>query len=117
MLINSSQDLLYIVLALSILWFTIFLCWLLYQAARILKNANDIVESVTEKLELISEAVHFIRDKVDTMSSHMGVVGRLASGFVEKFVIGKLSDKLGVTLEKDERRSKKTVKQEEKKKR
>lgn len=98
MLISSSQDILYIVLALSILWFTIFLCWLLYQAARVLKNANEIVESVAQKLALISEAVDFIRKKVDSMSSHMGVVGSMVSNLVERFVVGKLSEKLDERL-------------------
>mgnify|MGYP001560257054 CR=1 FL=1 len=94
MFLTSSQDLLNIVLALAILWFTVFLCWLLYQAGRVLRNANDIVESIAEKLELITEAIQFIKDKVDSMSSHMGVVGRMASGFVEKYVVQKLSKKL-----------------------
>lgn len=94
MIFESSQDLLYIVLSLSILWFTVFLCWLLYQAARVLKNANDIVETLTQKLEMISDAVDFIKQKVDKMSGHMGVVGNMASGLVEKFVLGKISDNL-----------------------
>ncbi len=98
MLLSSSQDLLYVVLALSILWFTIFLCWLLYQAARVLKNANDIIESVSQKLEMLVDAVEFMKEKVDGMSSHMGVVGRLASGFVEKFVVGKLEDAFDAKL-------------------
>ena len=41
---NTPQDLLYIVLSFCVLWFTVFLCWLLYQAARVLKNANEIIE-------------------------------------------------------------------------
>ena len=98
MFLSSSQDLLYIVLSLAILWFTIFLCWLLYQAARTLKNANDIIENVSHKLELISDAVAFMRKKVDDMSSHVGVVGRAASGLVEKYVVGKLTEKLDERL-------------------
>ena len=107
MLLESSQDLLYIVLSLSILWFTIFLCWLLYQAARALKNANDIIENVSQKLELISEGVQFMRDKVDSMSSHMGVIGKVASGLVEKFVMGKLNDKLEGRSEAKSKKKKK----------
>jgi cell division protein FtsB len=98
MFLTSSQDLLYIVMALSILWFTIFLCWLLYQAARVLKNANDIIEVLTQKLELITEAVTFMRKKVDDMSSHMGIVGKIASGFVDKYVVSRLTDKLDAKI-------------------
>ncbi len=88
---TTSQDLLYIVLSLCILWFTVFLCWLLYQAGRVLRNANRIVENVIQKLELISDAVSFIREKVDGISSHMGVMGGMVASLVEKFLIGKLT--------------------------
>lgn len=101
MFLSPSQDLLNIVLALSVLWFTIFLCWLLFQAGRMVKNANEIVESIAEKLELITDAISFIKDKVDGMSSHMGVIGRMASGFVEKYVVQKLSKKLEDRLEEE----------------
>jgi len=107
MFISSSQDLLYIVLSLCILWFTVFLCWLLYQAARTLKNANEIVESVAHKLELITEAVRFMRDKMDTMSTHVGVVGKMAAGLVEKYVVGKLTEKLDEKLMAKEKKGRK----------
>lgn len=91
---ETSRDLLYVVLSLSIVWFTVFLCWLMYQAGRTLRNANRIIEVLLEKLELISDAVEFIRKKVDHMSSHLGSVSGIASGLFEKFVVGKLSQKL-----------------------
>jgi uncharacterized protein YoxC len=93
-MLDTSKDLLYIVLSLCILWFTVFLCWLLYQAARVLKNANEIIENLTHKLELITDAVHFIKGKVDNLSSSMGMVSTMITGLVEKFVVNKLSEKL-----------------------
>ena len=102
---ETSKDLLFVVLSLSIFWFTIFLCWLLYQAARTLRNINRIAELLTEKLELISDAVTFMRDKVDHLSSKMGVVSSMLSGLVEKFIVGKLADKLDDRVSK--KRSKK----------
>ncbi|KKW42994.1 MAG: hypothetical protein UY92_C0001G0008 [Candidatus Magasanikbacteria bacterium GW2011_GWA2_56_11] len=101
---GSSQDLLYIVLSLCIVWFTVFLCWLLYQAARVLRNANRIIENVTEKLELITDAVDFIKRKVDGLSVSMGAVSGMVSGLVEKFIVNKLSRKFGEQVEKRDRR-------------
>ncbi len=107
---DTSLDLLYIVLSLAILWFTVFLCWLLYQAARVLKNANDIVESLMEKLELIVDAIEFIRKKMDNMTSSMGVVSKVVSGFAEKLVLGKMSDALEEKVKKKKATKKKTTK-------
>ncbi len=86
MLLETSQDLLFIVLAICVLWFTVFLCWLIYQMARVLKNANDIIESVQEKLEIIVDAVMFIKEKVEKMTSGMGVVSTIVSKFAEQFI-------------------------------
>lgn len=105
---SNSQDLLYIVLALCVLWFTIFLCWLLYQAGRVLRNANHIVESLFQKLEVMSDAVHFIRERVDKMSSSMGAVTSLVGRIVEHFVSGALSRK----LEERERKKKPSAKKD-----
>src|SRR3989339_1672739 len=106
-MLESSQDLFYIVLSLSILWFTVFLCWLLYQAARVLRNINKITESVVQKLEMIADAVGFIREKVDNLSGKMGMVSGLLTGLVEKFVVGKISEKLEDRIEKKKNKKKK----------
>lgn len=108
--LNSSQDLLYIVLSLCVLWFTVFLCWLLYQAARVLRNANRIIESVTNKLELISDAVEFIKRKVDGLSSNMGIVSSLASGLMERYVMGKITKKFEERVEETETKRKRAGK-------
>ena len=79
MFLETSKDFLYVILAFCILWFTVFLCWLLYQAARVLRNANKIVENVTEKLELINEAVQYMRSRVDSATKHMGIVSGMLS--------------------------------------
>jgi len=93
-MLESSSDLLYVVLSFCILWLTVFLCWLLYQAARVLRNANKIIENITQKLELIVDAVEFIKEKVDSLSSKMGIVNGMMAGLVEKFVVGKINEKL-----------------------
>ena len=89
-MLNTSLDLFYIVLALCIVWITIFLCYLMYHAGRVLRNANKIVESLMDKLELISQAVNFIQQKVDGLSGHMGKVSGMVAGLVEKMIMNKL---------------------------
>lgn len=103
---STSQDLLYIILSLSILWFTVFLCWLLYQAARVLKNANEIIEDLTQKLELIGNAIDFIGKKIEGISSSAGVVSKMMTGLVERFIIGKLSSSLEDRAEKKGKKNK-----------
>lgn len=103
MILSTSQDLLYVILAICIVWFTFFLCWLLYQAARMLRNANRIIETVTHKLELINEAVQFMREKIDHVSKNMGVVSSMMAGLAEKFVVGKLVNKLEEKIKNNER--------------
>jgi len=94
MFVYSGQELLYVVLAICIVWFTIFLCWLLYQAARVLRNANTVIETLAHKLELINEGVQFIRNRIDKVSKNVNIVSTLLGGFVEKMVVGKLGDAL-----------------------
>ena len=91
---NTSQDLLFIVLALCIMWFTVFLCWLLYQAASMLRNVNRMVEHLLHKLELIADAMHFIRGKMDGMSNSMSAVSVMLGRLVEKFVAGAIANSL-----------------------
>lgn len=112
---ESSQDLLYIVLAFCVLWFTVFLCWLMYQAARVLKNANEIIENLTNKLELISDAVEFIRKKVDNVSDHMGSVSKFLTGTIGSMVMNRLSKKLDEQLEDDVPKKKRTKRKSVKK--
>lgn len=90
---ETSQDLFYIVLSLSVLWFTVFLCWLLYQAARVLRNANRIIENLTNQLVVISDAVEFIKDKVDGVSGKMGVMSSMLASVIEKYIVGKMEKK------------------------
>lgn len=109
-MLESTQDLLYIVLALAILWVTVFLCWLLYQAARVLRNANRIVESLMHKLELIVDAVEFMKHKVDDLTSGVGTVQRLLGGAIERFIVSKVSKKMTADEPKVKRKARATRK-------
>ena len=110
---ETNLDILYFVLSIAVGIIALFLTWLLYQAARFIKNANDIVEIITEKLELINEAVQFMQKRVDKVSRHMNSVTGILTTLVENFVMKKMSSKLEDTIEKRKKkttRKKKSVK-------
>lgn len=107
---NSLQQLLYLVLSICVVWATVFLCWLLYQAAKVLKNTNKIMDSVVQKLEYISDAVSFMQNKMDHVSKHMSSMTGLLGGMVEKFVVSKITNKLSDKLEARSEKKKATVK-------
>src|SRR3989338_627594 len=93
---DSLQQLLYLVLSICVVWATVFLCWLLYQAAKVLKNTNKIMDSVIEKLEYISDAVSFMQNKMDHVSKHMSSMTGLLGGIVEKFFNHRIHDFVSV---------------------
>ena len=78
----ESKDILFFVLAFCALWFTLFLSWLIWQVASILKNVNDVIGEAKEKLSLIEKAISAMRERLDKATSIFGV---LATG-MEKVV-------------------------------
>ena len=61
----EAKDVLLIVLAFCALWFTAFVCWLVYQVATILKNINDVVSEVHTTLGKMEVAISGIRGRFD----------------------------------------------------
>lgn len=61
----DAKDVLFIVMAFCALWFTTFMCWLVYQIASILRNVNEVVNEVHETLGKMERAVSGIRGRFD----------------------------------------------------
>lgn len=87
-MIESSKDILYVVLAFAALWVAIFLCWALFYVGKILKNANEVIEEVREFGNRADEAIRAIRDRMDGLAGTMGVV---ASGITK--VVGRVIER------------------------
>lgn len=103
-MIESSKDILYVVLAFAALWVAIFLCWTLYYVGRLIKNANEVLEEVREYGGRLDEAVRVIRDRMESVAGGMSVV---ATGITK--VVGKAIEKkfMAEEEEKPKRKTKK----------
>lgn len=82
-MLQSSQDLLNIVLALCIFMFTIFLCWSIYYFARIMQQAFRMVKEMRERINKIDEAVKAFKEKVEHSTSYLMLIGEGVKKLVE----------------------------------
>lgn len=77
MYLESSKDILLLVLAFCALWFTAFVCWLLWYVISILRDVTRVVHEIHEKIEAIDHAVRSAREKIE---AHFGGFGVAAAG-------------------------------------
>ncbi len=85
MYLENSKDILYLVIAFCILWITVFLCWMFYYTARILRNASQIIEEFRVKLQNLMESINHIRNKVEGLSSLFSLGTDGIAGYAKKF--------------------------------
>ncbi len=96
-MLETSKDLLFIVIAFCILWFTVFVCWGLYYLIMMLKNFSKMTASIREKMEIVDKILKLVHEKLEKGSNHMAVLAdsaiKLVGFFMEKQ--GKASSRKG----------------------
>lgn len=73
MYLESSKDILFLVLAFCVLWFTAFVCWALYYVITILRDASNAVSEIRDRIAAIDDAVRMVREKVEASFGSFGV--------------------------------------------
>lgn len=102
MYLESSKDILNLVLAFCALWFTAFVCWLLWYVISLLRDVTKVVDEIHEKIGAIDRAVHAAKDKAETFFGSFGAAAagiKLLSGYLESRK-DKASEKARVVAEK-----------------
>lgn len=95
----NAEELLYLVGAICLLWVTGFLCWALYETARLMRKANEVVTETQDRLHEIEDFVDDLVDKATTFGSYFGALSNVG---------GKVLGMLG-NREEDEPRSRKKL--------
>jgi hypothetical protein len=88
----DSKDVLYLVISFCVVWVTFFLCWMFYYLMRLLRNANQIVEEFRVRLQALTEAISYIRGKVEHMSGLLTLITDGASGLLQKVIAKKTNE-------------------------
>src|SRR3990167_3548369 len=81
--INDSKDLLYIVISVSILLFTIFSCWAIYYLARILQQMFKMIKETRDRLNKFDELVKMIKEKIEHSAAYLPLIGEGVKKLVE----------------------------------
>ncbi len=79
----SPLDILYIVLAFCVLWFTAALFWLIWQVATMMRHINDVMEESREVMQKIERALMGIGHKFESTTSSLGSAIQLAAKGME----------------------------------
>ncbi len=74
MTLNSTLDVLYLVLAISAGWIAIFICWMLYEIAKLLHQANALVTDTREKISRLEHAVMAVKEKLESSATYLGAI-------------------------------------------
>ncbi|MCC7522261.1 hypothetical protein IT407_00445 [Candidatus Uhrbacteria bacterium] len=74
MFLSNSQDLINLVGAICLLWVSGFLCWALYEIARLTHQANDLVTDTREKVTMLEEFVSTLGEKMTALSTYAGLI-------------------------------------------
>ena len=109
-MLETSLDLLYIIIAFCVLWLTIFICLWLFYIIMIIRKIYQITKTIKEKLKLIDELTQTAKNKLE----HATLYIDLAAQGIGK-IIGYIKNRKDETAEvsstskKSKKKSKKTV--------
>jgi len=81
--IETSKDLLYVAIAVSVVGFTIFVCWAIYYFARILQQAFKVVKEMRARLNKIDELIQTLKEKIEHSTSYLMLIGEGVKKLVE----------------------------------
>jgi len=87
-MLETSKDLLLIVIAFCVLWFTFFICWLLYYIISIIGSTRRIIKAIQQKVEKVDEVIDLVKSKIESSATYLGLivegVGKLVDYFKTK---------------------------------
>lgn len=73
-MIETSKDLLFVVLAFCVLWLTVFLSWLLYYVIAIVRDAESLVKQMKHAVEKVDSLAHAVHEKMERSAASMTLI-------------------------------------------
>ncbi|RLC37338.1 hypothetical protein DRH27_03960, partial [Candidatus Falkowbacteria bacterium] len=80
---ETSKDLLNIAIAVSVVGFTVFVCWAIYYFAMILRQGFKIFREMRSRLHKIDEVIKTLKEKIEHSTSYLLLIGEGVKKLVE----------------------------------
>lgn len=74
MTLSNTQDLFFLVLSIAVAWTAVFLCWGLYELAKLLHQGNEVVMETRHKVSKVEQALFSIKDRLESSMSYLGMI-------------------------------------------
>lgn len=71
---STSKDVLFLVLAFSILLLTVLFAWILVYIIMIFREVNRLAKGVEEKVKRVDELLVTIKEKIEHSTSYLGLL-------------------------------------------
>ena len=101
-MIETSKDLLYVIIAVSVFGFTVFVCWAIFYLSMILRQAFKIIREMRDRLHKVDEVIKTVKEKIEHSTSYLMLIGEGVKKLVE--VVEKRMDKKGAKEKKDKKK-------------
>ena len=86
-MLDTSKDVLNIIIAFCVLFFSFFLCWVIYYIAMILKRIHSVMETFTKTLNAVTGFFEIAKSKVNNIGSTISTaidVGKRVADYVSE---------------------------------
>ena len=74
MTLDSTRDILFVVLAIAVGWVAVMLCWALFELATLLRKANRVVAETEQKIIRIEHGVMALKERVESSVNYLGIL-------------------------------------------
>lgn len=85
MTLDTTQDLFFLILAVATGWVAVFICWSLYEVARMLHQANAVVTETREKLNRVEKAITSIKERLEKSVDYFGMLAEGGKSLMNMF--------------------------------
>lgn len=74
MMVETTKDLFWLLFGISIVLFTLFVCWAMFYLVMMLKDIRAITKNIREKMKMVEEFIKLAKEKLTDTSRYLKAI-------------------------------------------